>query len=131
MKLVWSQIIIALLIGLVIGTYFDKFTNQKQFPCRPPCFAKMKDVILDKFSKDLNLTSKQKKELEKILEKKHEKIIELRSEIHPKFKALHESTRKEIKAILTQEQIEKFDKLHKDGMMFPCHINMLMHSPPL
>ncbi len=66
---------------------------------------------LEKMSKELDLSEAQKPEIQKILEASHLKMKELHGEAFPKFKAIHESTKKEIRSLLEPQQQSKFDKM--------------------
>lgn len=59
----------------------------------------------------LNLTEEQKAKVDSILEAKHKERKAIFENVHPKMEALRKSTDKEIRAILTPEQQEKFDKI--------------------
>ena len=75
-------------------------------------FKDKKKHMLEKFASELDLTSEQKTKVAAVFESKHKKMMELRDELRPKFKALRKSTQDDIKVLLTSEQQKKFDEIH-------------------
>ena len=73
--------------------------------------------ILDKFTRELNLSAEQKSKVEKILESHMPKMKTLRDSVRPQFNALRESIQTEIRAVLRPDQLAKFDKIVQDFKM--------------
>ncbi len=66
---------------------------------------------LERMSRDLDLTDAQKPQVRKILEDSHAKLKSLHSEAFPRFKTIHDATKKEIRELLGPQQQTKFDKM--------------------
>ncbi len=66
------------------------------------------------FSKRLDLTSEQEQKVEDILESYKMRFGDLRLAMHPRYVALRDSLTADIRAILTQEQQEKFEKMLRE-----------------
>lgn len=99
MKLDRTQIILSLIIGVALGSGFSWWKCKQCTSCyKDP--AHYKEKILDRISTKLNLTEDQKTKVSAAIDKKHEKIKEIRGQ-----------ARTEIKAALNEEQSKKFDEL--------------------
>lgn len=66
---------------------------------------------LERMSRELDLKDAQKTEVRKILEASHAKMKALHNEAFPKFKAIHESTKAEIRSLLEPQQQSRFDRM--------------------
>ena len=67
----------------------------------------------------LNLTQDQKAEVDKIFEDARNQLNELRKESAPKFREVRKNTDDRLKAVLTEEQFEQFQRMtHKRGGRF-------------
>lgn len=99
MKLAWVQIIVSLLIGALLGYGVMVWQCKKCGPCFPKAEDR-KERILEKLSTKLTLTDEQKTKISLSIDKKHERMKELRNQ-----------TKVEIKSVLTEEQAKKFDEL--------------------
>ena len=67
--------------------------------------------LLEKFTKELDLSAEQKSQVEKILETNLPKMKALRETVRPQFKAIGESLQSEIRAVLKPDQLPKFNKM--------------------
>lgn len=112
MKINWTQVLVAFLLGILVGLgtlwcarryHFHKMTHGEDR------YAHM----LDKFSRKLELTPDQKEKVKAILEAKRQKIKALREQVGPKFEEIKSSTEAEIRKILTPGQQEKFESFKK------------------
>ncbi len=105
----WKYIVVALVLGIAIGAV----GTIKGFQCglrgswKNP--EKMHQRMLKEFTSKLNLTPDQQQKVSAILDDTGKKITTLREEVHPKFEAIRNSTRAQIREILTPEQQKKFD----------------------
>lgn len=104
----WKQIILAFLLGTAFaaGTYWWKWTFHRYMGGQDRYHWKLK-----RFSSRLDLNEDQKAKIGSILEAKRQKIKTVREEVEPKYEAIRNSTREEIRSVLRPEQIEKFEKL--------------------
>lgn len=99
MKLAWTQIIVSLLIGALIG-YGGMVLQCKKCGSHFYKAHDRKEKILEKLTTKLNLNDEQKTKISLAIDKKHENMKELRNQ-----------AKAEIKSILTEEQAKKFDEL--------------------
>lgn len=104
MKLAWSQILISLLIGIIVGFGLSSWKCM-QCPCQHKAFHK--GQIIERLTAKLELKEEQKAQVAALFEKKHEKMKELRDQ-----------TKEEIKSVLSEEQAKKFDELIKKCKAF-------------
>lgn len=99
MKLAWIQIIIALVIGLVLGF---GFSTLKCRMCCGHCWKKFAhhEKIADKLARKLDLNNDQKALVQAAVNRKHERMKEIMKQ-----------AKEEIKTVLNPEQSKKFDEL--------------------
>lgn len=73
-----------------------------------------KEQFLEHFAERLQLSAEQKGKAGAIFEKQREKVSQLHSEVFPKFDAIREETRIQIRELLNPEQLEQFDRMHDE-----------------
>ncbi len=111
MKLDWKQIVIAFVLGVFLGVlgtvrclpfgFHSHWGNPKEFHRH----------LMQEFTSKLKLTSDQREKVSVILENTRAKVNALREEVHPKFQEIRNSSRIEIRKILTPDQQKKFDAM--------------------
>lgn len=74
---------------------------------------KLERFILDKLTRELNLTDSQREEVAKVLCRTHSELIELRRKERPAKDQIIERGLASMKTALTPDQQEKLDALHK------------------
>ncbi|MBV9464111.1 MAG: hypothetical protein JO317_07790, partial [Verrucomicrobiae bacterium] len=74
--------------------------------------------IGNRLARQLNLNDGQRAQVDKILFQAHSEIKSLRAQSQPKFVAILDRTEKEIDAVLTPEQREKFEKVVAERKKF-------------
>lgn len=107
-----------LLLGILIGVVVDRmlllpappFAGMRQFEGRPP---RSEGLFMRHFSDQLDLTPRQRAELDSILAGNRQRFDELRRRTHPRYSALRDSLDRQILAILTPPQREKFESLKR------------------
>lgn len=105
MKTPWKEVLVALLIGLVVGWFAaGKLQHERMVGWKH-------GRMLERFSRELNLTPDQKSKVQKIMEDSRTKLEALHTEMGPKFDEIRNASKQEIRAILTPEQTAKFDTL--------------------
>lgn len=112
-KIVWSFLLGFVLGGAVVFTgihFCHHYGMGHPFWGRP--FSSKK--ILQKLSRELDLSAEQKTQVEKILESNLPKFKTLRESIRPQLAAIRQSIQTEIRAVLKPEQQTKFNKLVQD-----------------
>lgn len=105
---------LVLMIALVVGT--TTFAQERRLERK----GMSSENKVEKLTKELNLTDEQQAKAEEIFAKKAETKKEKRAEALETKKAENEAFDKEFKAILTPEQVKKYDakkaeKLEKRG----------------
>ncbi|MFH1723995.1 MAG: hypothetical protein ABII00_05160 [Elusimicrobiota bacterium] len=109
MKINWKHVAISFLIGALAGAACGLWSARCAY--RKHSHGKSYEWILKRFSRKLDLTDDQKEKVAAVLKDKRDKIKELRAEIRPRFKALHDSTGEDIRKHLDPEQRQKFDAM--------------------
>lgn len=94
-------------------------------------YNKIQENILERLSKDLNLTKDQESSIKNIFERYREKLEALRKDLREKNEEIRKKLRdtkkqliEEIKKILTEEQKKKFDKYLKS--VYPYKYRLLI-----
>ncbi|MGD9157585.1 MAG: hypothetical protein PVG39_04205 [Desulfobacteraceae bacterium] len=77
----------------------------------PPMDAKVR-MLLDEFSRDLELTDTQRSEIEKILQDAQEQISELRRKTFPQIEEINDKSLELIREKLNDKQREKFNTFY-------------------
>ena len=109
MKSTWSQIVIALILGVAIGTLgtlrFMPYGHHGLW--KNP--EKMHQRIMNEFTSKLKLTPDQQQKVSTILDDTRSKIGALRQEVHPRFEGIRNTSRVQIRELLTADQQKQFD----------------------
>lgn len=100
--------VVGLLAGAVIAGYYYKERINDFAGGGPPESARIR-MLLDRFSHDLKLSDAQKSKIEKILRDVQDEIYQLRRQTFPQIEVLNDKGLEQIKAILDNEQREKFN----------------------
>ena len=126
MKLDWKQIIVALILGIVLGA----LGTLRCMPFGSHGFLKnpekMHRHMMEQFTSKLRLTPDQQQKISAILDDTRTKISLLRGEVHPKFEEIRNISKTQIRELLTSDQQKKFDVMsaemdvrfrkHRDAM---------------
>src|SRR5687767_10661771 len=100
-KLIGVGLIFGLILGAAIG-----------FKVAKGCGPRWKHgSMIDKFSRELNLTAGQRDKVSAILDDTRQKMSTLREEVSPRVKAIREDSRVRIREVLDPDQQVKFDAL--------------------
>jgi Spy/CpxP family protein refolding chaperone len=113
MKIQVHQVLISLLIGLVLGFGAGQWQARDSFGPGHWKKGNMKQRMVEKMSRELQLSAEQKTQVQAILEAKHPQMMALHEEMRPKFEALRNTTHEEIRKVLNPEQQVKFDAFSK------------------
>lgn len=110
--LAWKQITGAVVIGFLLGSGFGAW-QARQTPSHWMRYSpeQKKEWMLGRFIKELKLTDDQKVKVRKILGSSVDQMQALRAEMNPKFKAIRGEMNLEIRAILTPEQLTRFEAM--------------------
>jgi len=71
-------------------------------------------TTIERFADDLGLTAAQRTEIETLLDRYRASTRELWHQVRPKYRALMDSVRVEIEAVLTPEQVEQYRALLRE-----------------
>ena len=82
------------------------------FMSRPPGRGQGRE-FLERLDRDLNLTPDQHQKLEKILNESQKRSKEIWEKISPELREEMKTSREKMRAVLTPEQIARFDELMK------------------
>lgn len=109
-----SGVLLVFLVGVLAGSlgtgiYYKK--RVEKFEAGGPPVQERIQIILGRFANDLNLTSEQKAEFEKLIKESQEKKIALGQKFLPEMKEINDNTFKSIRDKLTPEQKTKLDDL--------------------
>ena len=112
MKWNWKQITVALMLGLFLGTALGRWSLMGFHP-HFGSYEKRMERKFKRFTHKLKLTPDQQEKIKAIFKDKHGKINALREKKRPEYKAIREKAKQEIRALLTEEQIVKFNALEE------------------
>ena len=110
MKSDWKLTVIVFTIGVILGTSLTSrcaSLGAHGWGEKDP--AKFHRQMMSQFTSKLKLTPDQQEKVSAILENTRAKISALREEIHPKFEEIRNSSKVEIRKLLTPDQQAKFD----------------------
>lgn len=71
-------------------------------------------TTIERFADDLGLTAAQRSEIEALLDRYRASTRELWHQVRPKYRALMDSVRTEIEAVLTPDQVEQYRALLRE-----------------
>ena len=110
MKIQWNQVIVALVVGLLLGAAFG-VSRGRPFQGAPRGGDQHYQRMLERFNRKLKLTPQQKEEVARILAAKRAKLEALETQTKPKFEEVRAATNSEIRQLLLAEQQVKFDAM--------------------
>ena len=110
----WAGLIIVFVLGVLsgslgMGMYFKK--RVEKFDKRDPSYKA--NLFTRRLSAELNLTEKQRAEIEGILEGFHMKLSDVKRNVRHEIEKLRERTSEAIRETLNDEQKNAFDELSK------------------
>ncbi|MBI3297107.1 MAG: hypothetical protein HYZ75_03015 [Elusimicrobia bacterium] len=115
MRIEWKQVVAGLAVGMILGAGMGAWRIRHLH--RGLGAEGHQRRMLERFSKRLELTDDQRAKVSTILDNKRRRLAAMRAEAAPKFEELRTSTRGEIRALLTPEQLPAFDKLAAEPEM--------------
>ena len=107
---IWLVVLGVFILGCVTGAALDSVYRIKARDDRGGEHGRRdrKDVF-DEMKRDLNLNDQQATEIHAILDATRNEYRQLRNEIEPRYDAIRQQGRARIRALLNQEQQQKFD----------------------
>lgn len=112
MTLAWKQILIAFLLGAMVGVAGARWGPLAPLGHRRWDHGQFHTRLLQQFSAKLKLTTDQRARVAAILEEKRKRMDALRAEIRPKFEEIRAATSTEIRILLTPAQQQAFDVMN-------------------
>jgi hypothetical protein len=111
-----SGVLLVFLVGMLAGSLGTGYYYQKRvekFEAGGPPVQERIQIILGRFSNELDLTDEQRTEFEKIVKESQEKIVALGNKFQPEIKQINDDTFTSIKNKLTDQQKAKLETLIK------------------
>ena len=109
MKIDWKQVTLVLALGIAIGSLgtlrLMPFGHHGLW--QTP--EKIHQHILAEFTSKLKLTPDQQQKVSAILDDTRSRINALRQEVHPKFEVIRNTSKAQIRELLTPDQQKTFD----------------------
>jgi len=109
MNVRWNQVAIAAAAGFLLGAFFSDFYRGHHRPGHPPRGG----GPMEMFSRELNLSDAQNKQLSAVFEKYRPEMDKLLGVNRPKIDALRLKIKEEFKKVLTPAQAAKMEELEK------------------
>lgn len=116
---IWKVILAAAVIyaaGIVTGGLAVKFNSSSSAPppkSSPPSFGRQRGDLAERMQHELGLNGDQRTRIEEILRSSHERTKQLWDSIAPQANEEHRRVREQIRALLTPEQMEKYEQIFK------------------
>lgn len=109
-------LVLIFLLGAVAGSLGYRLLEEKgalASSTRTPPGASRRGEVVEKFTRELNLTSEQTQRLNAIFAENEQKFSELHKSFKPQADAIRQEGRNRIRAMLTDEQKTKFENMMK------------------
>ncbi len=110
--LVFTVFFIGITTGILIANFYT--TRVTGTPEQPPDRAQRAQRDMNKFYDYLGLDQPQREQMHKIGEETRKEFQDLRKETQPRFQVIQEESRAKIRAILTDEQRNKYDEFRRN-----------------
>lgn len=100
----WKEVLLALLIGAVVGWFAHQKLGHEWMPAKGP-------RMLEHFSRELKLTPEQKEKVRAIMDNKRQQLKAVKDTIQPQLDQIRSSSKNEIRGVLNEEQKTKLQKM--------------------
>lgn len=107
-------LLLVFLTGISVGVVGTRYVVRKKFEQAAREGGFFRDRMERELLTDLNLSPEQQEQVKKIFARRWEEFRELRAEFHPRFTNVAARTEADIKAVLTPEQRDEFERLVKE-----------------
>ena len=111
-----ALLLVTFVAGALAGAATERVTRADDVPARPaePRGGQIRGglsrVLADEtFARELELSAEQRAQINTILDRRDQEAKKVWSEAEPRFKAVGEQTKEEIKKVLTAEQVTKLE----------------------
>ena len=106
MKQDWKPIVVALILGVLLGMAIFRWVSPHGFWNNPQSFQRH---MIRQLTRKLDLSPDQEAKVSLILEDTRHHIEDLRKELRPRFDAVREDAHRRIREVLNAAQQAKFD----------------------
>lgn len=112
-------VVLTFIAGFVVGAVVDRYVMHHGGGRAPRTMAA--HAMMSRLDRELDLTPAQRKQVEEIIRRHHERVEEIWTGVRPRVRTELDQANAEIAQILTPEQRQKFEKLkmrlgpHRDG----------------
>jgi hypothetical protein len=93
-----------------VGVYHTRFGDWRS----PEWAARFQDRIVSRLTKELDLRSGQRQQVEAVLKETGQEFTRLRDEIGPRFREIRDRSKARIRAVLDAAQQTKFDTVSQE-----------------
>lgn len=107
----WVVLLVVFVLGCATGVGIGGLYRSNTSATLRNSHVRHREAMFEKMRADLNLTEEQSKEMRKVLDETGNEFRALRSELRPRYEELRMKTRGRMRALLTEEQQQKFDVL--------------------
>jgi Spy/CpxP family protein refolding chaperone len=107
----WATLSLALVLGMSLGILLDRFVLDRNDSRTQRRHTDGSDRFLTKLERELDLSSEQKAQLEKVLSANRQKARDFWKQTRGSYAELREEFRQEIRTVLTPEQQKRFDEM--------------------
>src|SRR6266481_4999554 len=111
--LVFSLFFIGIATGILIANFYTTHVAGARDTTNSQDRAQRAQRDINKFYDYLGLDPTQREEVHKIGEETRREFREFRKETHPRFQAIQEKSREQIRALLNDEQRKKYDEFRR------------------
>jgi hypothetical protein len=111
--LVFGVFFIGIASGVLIANFYTTHVAGAPDTTNSQDRAQRAQRDINKFYDYLGLNPTQREEVHKIGEETRREFRELRQETHPRFQAIQEKSRAQIRTLLNDEQRKKYDELRR------------------
>ncbi len=102
---------VAFVAGALIGFAGGRVYSMREGPFPRHRAEFVRGRFVDHLSDTLGLTPQQRAQVEKIMERHHERMREISEGMRPQMRQEMEAANREVESLLTPEQREKFQKM--------------------
>ncbi len=105
-------VLLVFVLGIALGALGTYLVGARVRGARPESqdHRDKRARVVERFTRELNLTPDQQKQLDAILADMHNKYEEIRKQVAPHNEQVRQQGREQIRAILTPEQRPKFEE---------------------
>lgn len=106
-------VVLTFVSGVIVGVFADRVMMMHGHfgPPRARAQRFATHMLVNRLDRQLDLTDAQREQVQEILDKRHERVLALWSDVDPRVRAEIEGANADIVKVLTPEQKQKFEKL--------------------